>query len=273
MKQFDLTPAQIRLLTAAWHNQGQLLLVETDEGPVILGRATEDRFQRQEYVTALYDLEEIGLLRLADSKLYRLTMEGRRLAAELEKSQGVEAGEPQEKRGGVAMAMEFDARRIGHLEELLQIEYEKLHELEKELAITSSAAQKFELRQRIKREVLPQLRKHETEYAELLVQGADAGTLPRDEAEALVTDLAQAAEGLEAATGDGWPDEMLRLLKDLREKLDEPGKAAAAKLKVALPIIPQIVSYEMELDVESFMAQVWHRVRDFFSKRVRGRPQ
>ena len=46
-------------------------------------------------------------------------------------------------------------QRIGQLEELLELEYEKLGDFQKELAITSSAPAKFELRQRLKREVLP----------------------------------------------------------------------------------------------------------------------
>ena len=38
-------------------------------------------------------------------------------------------------------------------------------------------------------------------------------------------------------------------------------KAAAAKLKVSLPIIPLIASYEMEMDTEAVVVNVWRRMQ------------
>lgn len=53
---------------------------------------------------------------------------------------------------------------------------------------------------------------------------------------------------------------MSALLRDLRQKLDEPGKTAAAKLKVTLPIIQLLASYEMEVDTENLLTGIWHKV-------------
>lgn len=157
--------------------------------------------------------------------------------------------------------------RIKHLEELLEIEYEKLGEFEKELAITSSAPQKFELRQRLKREVLPDLRKHEVEYAQLLAQHADPASIPPQQAEAALAEVRHAVEHIEQLPA-APPNEVKQLLTDVRKKLDDPGKAAAAKLKVTLPLIPLIVSYEMELDTEGFLTQAWRSLKSLFGGRV-----
>ena len=157
--------------------------------------------------------------------------------------------------------------RIKHLEELLEIKYEKLSEFEKELAITASPAQKFELRQRLKREVFPDLRKHEVEYAQLLAQHADQAAIPPQKAEAVLAEIQHAVEQIEQLPA-APPDEVKQLLADVRKKLDDPGKAAAAKLKVTLPIIPLIVSYEMELDTEGFLTQAWRGLKSLFGGKV-----
>jgi hypothetical protein len=157
--------------------------------------------------------------------------------------------------------------RIAHLEELLEIEYEKLGAFEQELAITSSAPAKFELRQRIKRELLPSLRTHETEYAELLAQRTDPTRIPPQQAEASIIEVRQAVEHIQALPV-AQSQELTRLLTDVRQKLDEPGKTAAAKLKVALPIIPLVASYEMELDTENALRTAWRGLKKLFGGKV-----
>jgi hypothetical protein len=157
--------------------------------------------------------------------------------------------------------------RIKHLEELLEIEYEKLSEFEKELAITASPAQKFELRQRLKREVLPDLRKHEVEYAQLLAQRTDPASIPPQQAEAALAEIQHAVEHI-AQLPTAPPEEVKQLLTEVRKKLDDPGKAAAAKLKVTLPIIPLIASYEMEIDTEGFLTQAWRGLKSLFGGKV-----
>ena len=65
-----------------------------------------------------------------------------------------------------------DCDRLNDLKDILELLYEKLGEFEKELIISSSKPADFELKQRIKREILPDLRKYETEYWELYPQEA-----------------------------------------------------------------------------------------------------
>jgi SEFIR domain-containing protein len=159
-------------------------------------------------------------------------------------------------------------QRIRQLEELLEIEYEKLSEFQKEIAVNASPIAKFELRQRLKREVLPDIRRHEVEYAELLAEEANPALIPAQEAESAVAEVVDAVDRIEGLLSANHPEELTRMLADVRKKLDDPGKAAAAKLKVTLPIIPMIASYEMEMDTEAVLSRAWRRLRRLFGSKV-----
>lgn len=166
----------------------------------------------------------------------------------------------------------FNANRLVQLEELLEIEYEKLHEFEKAISLADGISQKIALRLQIKKELTPRLRELEQEYASLLASGVPTTQISTPEADNLVAELSAAARTAQENTQGNAPTEMVDLLKEIRDKLDEPGKSAAAKLKVTLPIVPLIASYEMEMDTEAVVTQVWRKVRDFF-KRVLVRPR
>ena len=157
----------------------------------------------------------------------------------------------------------FNTHRIVQLEELLDIEYEKLHEFEKEISLADGISQKIALRQQIKRQLTPRLRELEQEYASLLASGVATTQISAPEADNLIAELNAAARRAQNTQGKA-PTEMVGLLKEIRDKLDEPGKSAAAKLKETLPIVPLIASYEMEMDTEAVVTQVWRKVRDFF---------
>ncbi|MGD0059811.1 MAG: hypothetical protein ABSD58_10370 [Verrucomicrobiia bacterium] len=159
---------------------------------------------------------------------------------------------------------QFNADRLRQLQEQLQIEYDKLHEFEKSISLAAGRDEKIALRQQIKFELAPRLSKLEKEYAELLAASVPVEAIPEKEAGALLTELDTAITKAEQSKPADAPQEMLRLLEEIRSKLNEPGKTAEAKLKVALPIIPLIVSYEMKLDTENFVTQVWGKARDFF---------
>ena len=163
---------------------------------------------------------------------------------------------------------EFNRKRLKEVEELLDIQYEKLFELEKALETADGATQRVVIRQHIKREITPSLRQREQEYAELLAAGVQVESIPEEEADVIVAELVEATSNTEANTGSSAPGEMLELLQQIKQKLDEPGKTAAAKLKVALPIIPLISSYELELDTENFVTTVWRKAKGLFHRLI-----
>jgi hypothetical protein len=151
-----------------------------------------------------------------------------------------------------------DQQRLQDLERNLQILYEKLGEFEQELIITAHAPTRFELRQRIKREISPSIRRYEGEYWELYPQ--EAILISDEEAATQLVRVEQAVGAIERIPQTEYPPELISLLQEIRTKLDTGDKTASAKLKVALPLIPGIASYEVEMDTEPLMYQAWKSI-------------
>ena len=152
-----------------------------------------------------------------------------------------------------------DRQRLADLKDNLELLYEKLGEFERELIVTASAPAKFELRKRIKREILPSIRRYEAEYWELYPQ--EAIIISDEEAETQLAQVEQAVESIERIPAAEYPPELISLLQDIRAKLEEGEKTASAKLKVMLPLIPAIASYELEMDTEGFMYKSWKAIK------------
>lgn len=152
-----------------------------------------------------------------------------------------------------------DRQRLVDLNRNLEVLYEKLGEFEQELIISASPPTKFELKQRIKREILPDLRRYEAEYWELYPQ--EAILISDEEAATQLVKVEQAVGAIERIPQANYPPELIPLLQEIRTKLDEGDKAASAKLKIALPLIPAIASYELEMDTEGFMYKAWKSIK------------
>jgi len=137
--------------------------------------------------------------------------------------------------------------------------YEKLGEFEQELIISSSKPAKFELKQRIKREILPNIRRYEAEYWELYPK--EAIIISDEEAASQLVKVEQAVESIDRISLTFYPPELIPLLQDIRAELEEQNKAASAKLKVVLPLIPMIASYELEIETEGLMYKTWESIK------------
>jgi hypothetical protein len=152
-----------------------------------------------------------------------------------------------------------DRARLNDLKDILELLYEKLGAFEKRLIISDSESTNFELKQRIKREIIPDIRKYETEYWELYPQEAIA--ISDEEAETQLVKVEEAVTSIEQISSNTYPSELIFLLQEIRDKLDEPDKAASAKLKVVLPLIPAIASYELEMETEGLMYEAWKKLK------------
>ena len=151
-----------------------------------------------------------------------------------------------------------DRQRLAYLEDNLEILYEKLGEFEQELIISSSQPAKFELKQRIKREILPNIRRYEAEYWELYPK--EAIIISDEEAASQLVKVEQAVESIDRISLTFDP-ELIPLLQDIRAELEEQNKAASAKLKVVLPLIPMIASYELVIETEGLMYKAWKSIK------------
>lgn len=151
-----------------------------------------------------------------------------------------------------------DRDRLNDLKDILELLYEKLGEFEKELIISSSKPANFELKQRIKREILPDIRKYETEYWEIYPQ--EAIIISDEEAETQLVKVEEAITSIEQISSSTYPLELISLLQEIRDKLDED-KEASAKLKVVIPLIPVIASYELEMETNGLMYRTWKAIK------------
>ncbi|MDY7012515.1 MAG: hypothetical protein SVX43_02745 [Cyanobacteriota bacterium] len=152
-----------------------------------------------------------------------------------------------------------DRQRLADLTDILELLYEKLGEFERELIINANTSTRFELKQKIKREILPDLRRYEAEYWELYP--SEALVISEQEAETQLARVEQAVASIEQISPAEYPPELISLLQEIRAKLEDLDKAASAKLKVALPLIPAIASYELEMDTEGVMSKTWKSIK------------
>lgn len=166
----------------------------------------------------------------------------------------------------------FDLNRKKQLEELLDIVFEKRYEFEQAIEMAAGADQKIALKQQIKREINPQLLAYEKEYADLLACGLQEAEVSEEAAQPIITEIFEAAQKACAGAESSGSDEIIRYLKEISEKLNEPGKSAIAKLKTTLPIIPLITRLELELDIEKVVSQTWRKIKGTISSWVM-RPQ
>lgn len=138
--------------------------------------------------------------------------------------------------------------RLTDLKDILDLLYEKLGEFQKALIIRDSDSARFELKQRIKREILPDIRRYEQEYWE--IYPSDAIIISEEEATTQLVQVKQAVEAIECIPHSEYPPQLFLLLQDIQ-----------AKLKVVLPLIPMIASYELEMDTEGIMYKTWKAIK------------
>lgn len=158
-------------------------------------------------------------------------------------------------------------QRLAELEEILNSRYETLSKAEKRLAITDEIFAKDAIEQRIRKETLPEIRKYEAEYWQLLRQFAPSCTVEEVDASNAIVHVVQEVELIENKPNIHYSDEFRQRLLQIRDKLNEPGTAASAKVKLALPLIPGILSYELELDTENALRRALQPIRELFRKK------
>ncbi|MEG4084381.1 hypothetical protein [Microcoleus sp. POL10_C6] len=79
--------------------------------------------------------------------------------------------------------------RLAAAEKVLELRYETLNDAKKRLAITDDILAKTALRQRIREEVLPELRQCETEYWDLLAQESAFSTVEEVDARNAIVEV------------------------------------------------------------------------------------
>jgi Rad3-related DNA helicase len=108
------------------------------------------------------------------------------------------------------------------------------------------------IEQQIK-ELRKKIRGFEQEKWELIAQITSDLVITDDEATAIVAKIVETEGAIAATPPDDAPAEILALLQKILTKINDQDKAAAAKLKGAISLLPPFVSlsYEAELDTEN----------------------
>ena len=153
-----------------------------------------------------------------------------------------------------------DSQRIAELIDLLELLYQKLSAFEKELIISDSVSKKFELKQQIKREILPNIRTYEAEYWSRYP--VESIVISEQEAAQHLYQVENAVTTMEQASASSYPTALVPLLEEIRDRLNED-KSASAKLKLALPLVPAIATYEVELETSKAMQQAWNSLKNW----------
>lgn len=155
-------------------------------------------------------------------------------------------------------------RRLADLEKALELRYETLGEAEKRLAMTDEIFSKNAIKQRIREEVLPEIRQYETSYWEVLAQEARTCAVEEVEAQNAIVEVLHEVALIENNPNTNYPAELLNLLRQIRDKLNEPETPVEGKAKLALNLLPGVITYEVELDTERALRRVKEPIKRLF---------
>ncbi|MBG1266761.1 hypothetical protein [Nostoc sp. WHI] len=159
------------------------------------------------------------------------------------------------------------SRRLADVEKNLELWYENLGSMEQVLAITYDARARIAINQQIQYDILPQIRKYEVEYWQLLAQEvAHSCAIEEFDARNAIVHVVQEVKRIENKSSVHYPDDFMQLLLEIRDKLNEPETPATAKAKLALPLLPGILSYEVELDTENALRRAFLPLKGLFKK-------
>jgi hypothetical protein len=157
-------------------------------------------------------------------------------------------------------------RRLADLEKILDSSYETLFNLQNQLSFTGGAIERNTIKQTISQQVLPEIREYEQEYWQLLAAEANSFIIDENDADIAIIEVLQIIEQIQQSSTVRNSNQVIQLLTEIRDKLNEPDKSAAAKLKATLPLLPPFVSYEVEIGTENILQRMFPTFRRILKK-------
>ncbi len=148
----------------------------------------------------------------------------------------------------------MNTRRLKDLQENIELLHEQIAGKER-ARIKAAEEEKVRIGQQIK-DLRQEVAQFQREKWQILANGSESLDIAEQEAEVAIVEIVEKVQKIEQTPSNTYPEEMLRLLREIRERLNQPGTPAAAKLKGTISSIPPFfgISYEAELDTENFFA-------------------
>ncbi|NCQ68914.1 MAG: hypothetical protein GPJ27_09900 [Microcystis aeruginosa L111-01] len=110
------------------------------------------------------------------------------------------------------------------------------------------------MKQRIKKEILPSIRSYEAEYWQIYPE--ERIHFSEEEANGQLLKIESSISSISTIPKSDLSSQLIYLLQDIQLKLKQE-KTASGKLKVVIPLIPMIASYELEVETEGYMYKTW----------------
>lgn len=154
-------------------------------------------------------------------------------------------------------------KKIQYLEEEIASLEESLHNYEMELIDAYHHTQKSSLMKDI-RNSKDRLKTKNLEYIALL-----EGITALDFQDGEGTVIWKQVESLETYQNTNESKEIQEKLNIILQEIKTPNKSASAKLKIALPLIPELANIELDLNVGSFLGNLWGKIRGLMKENAR----
>jgi dsDNA-specific endonuclease/ATPase MutS2 len=160
-------------------------------------------------------------------------------------------------------------QRLADLEEILDSLYETLGNAQKRRAFANDVFEKDGINQRLRKEVLPEISKNEMEYWKLLEQEASTGEVAEADASQAIVEVVPKVAQIVNTSNTKYPDELMQKLQEILDTLNEQERPATNKLIAALPVIPGIISYQLEIDTEISLKMVFEGIRQLVTNAIK----
>ncbi len=156
------------------------------------------------------------------------------------------------------------SQRLADLDELIETNYQKLAKFQKRLDRTASVREEFDIEGDIPK-IRKVIRNYEAEYWALLAKETYSYAVEENEASSALLDVeAQVVRVIESQPN--LNGELMQKLQAILNKLNEPETPIAAKAMLTLPLIPGILSYEVELDTENSLKRAFDPIKKLYKR-------
>ncbi|MEG4214836.1 hypothetical protein QUA27_06495 [Microcoleus sp. Pol14C6] len=141
--------------------------------------------------------------------------------------------------------------RLSQIEKKLKLLRDQQDALENK-AIMTTGIENIQTEQWLQEEIKPKIREYEKEYWQVLAQQTTIGEISEQEAEIIVAEIVNEVGQIEVQ--QEYPDEMVQMLQQIRDKLNQPAPTAATKIITTFSAWPPFVglSLEKEFNAEDF---------------------